>query len=324
MCCKPVNWVVTRVLLAVVGLSFTGCSGPDAPLAVRESSAFSLHRFAGGRPIKAVCTTGMVGDLVRHVGGRHVEVTLLMKAGVDPHLYKASPGDITLLGQADIIFYSGRNLEGKLGDLLGRLAKQKATFAVADALPADQLITGEHGHADPHVWFDVELWRRAASYVAVQLALFDEHHADDYLANAHAYQQQLRALHEETRAAIQSIPESRRVLITAHDAFRYFGRAYGIKVVGIQGISTEDEASVKRVNELVEMIVQSQAKAVFVESSVPERNMRSLIEGCRSRGHDVAIGGELFSDALGPEGTPEGTYVGMVRHNVRTMVQALR
>jgi manganese/zinc/iron transport system substrate-binding protein len=279
---------------------------------------------AGGYPIKAVCTTGMVADLVRNVGGPHVQVTQLMGEGVDPHRYEVSSGDVTRLDGADIIFYSGLHLEGKMADLFERLAKRRPTFAVAEYLDRTAVLEDEGHSDDPHVWFDVSLWSQAAAVVRDVLMKYDASHAGDYQANADRYRAKLAELHEYAKKEIASVPKERRVLVTAHDAFRYFGRAYAIEVKGIQGISTADEAGLRDIEELVEFIARRQIKAVFVETSVNDRNMRALVEGCRARGHTVTVGGELFSDAMGKEGTEAGTYVGMVRHNVDTIVRALK
>jgi manganese/zinc/iron transport system substrate-binding protein len=266
----------------------------------------------------------MVADLVKHVGGPHVTVNQLMGDGVDPHLYKASPGDMSQLEQADMIFYSGLHLEGKMGDVFVRLARKKPTYPVSERIPESRILEAGEGHFDPHVWFDVALWSEALPVVAEALAERDPAHAAEYRRNADAYRAELLKVHDECKQQISTIPMERRVLVTAHDAFRYFGRAYDIDVKAIQGISTETEAGVKEIDALVDFITAQKIKAVFVESSVNERNVRALVEGCKARGHDVVVGGELFSDAMGKDGTPEGTYVGMVRHNVRTIVNALR
>jgi manganese/zinc/iron transport system substrate-binding protein len=265
----------------------------------------------------------MVADLVRNVGGERVRVRPLMGEGVDPHTYKASPNDVVAIGSADIVFYSGLHLEGKMAEMLARQNRKKPTIAVAEHLnPEDVLEDG--GAYDPHVWFDVSLWSRCAGVVADALCAFDPSGETLYRANEKAYRGRLAKLHEWVKSELATVPNERRVLVTAHDAFRYFGRAYGIEVRGIQGISTESEAGVKQVNELVRFLVERKIKAIFVESSVSERNVKALVEGCAARGHEVRIGGELFSDAMGKEGTPDGTYEGMVRHNVRVIVAALR
>ncbi|HUE72252.1 MAG TPA: zinc ABC transporter substrate-binding protein [Pirellulaceae bacterium] len=283
-----------------------------------------MKQFTGKHPIRIVCTTGMVADLARNVGGEHVKVTALMKAGVDPHLYQASPGDVGLLTGADMVFYSGLHLEGRMTDLLENLADRKPAVAVTTAIPEDKILHDENGAHDPHLWFDVSLWSQAADAVRDALVAFDPPNADDYRTNCEAYQERLAKLHEETSAAIATIPKEQRVMITAHDAFQYFGRAYQIEVRGIQGISTDSEAGVKQINDLVSFLVERKIKAVFVETSVSDQNVRSLLEGCAARGHTVVIGGELFSDAMGAEGTAEGTYEGMIRHNVDTIVKALK
>ena len=311
----------TLVWLVLLGTA-AGCY--ELPTDGGSKSAARPHKFTGNHPIRIVCTTGMVADLARNIGGERVKVTALMKAGVDPHLYQASPGDVGLLSGADAVFYSGLHLEGRMTDLLENMAGQKPSVAVATAIPEDKILHDENGAHDPHLWFDVSLWSQAANAVRDTLAAFDPAHADDYRANAERYQQRLAELHEETSAAIAAIPKGHRVLVTAHDAFQYFGRAYKIDVRGIQGISTDSEAGVKQINDLVSFLVDRKIKAVFVETSVSDQNVRSLLEGCAARGHTVKIGGELFSDAMGAEGTPEGTYEGMIKHNVDTIVNALK
>lgn len=300
-----------------------GCGGSHTPYTPRE--AIDIHEtYRGNYPIKAVCTTGMVADLVRHVGGAHVEVIQLMGPDVDPHLYNANAGDVVQLDKADVIFYNGLHLEGKLSEVLAALARRRPTFAVAEYYPAEKVLASEELGMDPHVWFDVRLWNEARGVVQDVLMKFDPQHARDYETNSAAYQTKLAALDEYARVQLASIPKQQRVLITAHDAFRYFGKAYHVEVKGVQGISTESEASVRHINELVDYIVSNKIKAIFVETSVNERNMKSLLEGCQARGHDIKIGGTLYSDAMGPPGSDVGTYIGMVRHNVDTIVEALK
>jgi manganese/zinc/iron transport system substrate-binding protein len=266
----------------------------------------------------------MVADIAANVGGKHVAVTLLMGEGVDPHLYKASPADVSQLSRADTIFYSGLHLEGKLAELLERMGHRKPTIGVAERIATERILKDEHGARDPHVWFDVSLWSEAAAGAADALAVYDPPHADDYKENLKTYQAHLAELHQYAKDQLATVAKERRVLVTAHDAFRYFGRAYDIEVRAIQGISTDSEAGVRQVKELVDFIVERKIKAVFVETSVSDQNIRSLLEGCQARGHQVVIGGSLFSDAMGKGGTPEGTYEGMVRHNVDTIVSALK
>jgi manganese/zinc/iron transport system substrate-binding protein len=308
----------------------TGCNGGrdaadgETTSAPGEHSAQEKHRFDGSYPIQVVCTTGMVADIALHVGGGHVSVSGLMGEGVDPHLYRASPGDVSQLSRANIIFYSGLHLEGKLAELLERMGRRKPTVGVAEKVPSEKVLVDEHGARDPHVWFDVALWSEAVKALASALADFDSKHAEDYHLNATKYVERLMELDAYARERLASVPKDQRVLVTAHDAFRYFGRAYDVEVRGIQGISTDSEAGVRQVKELVDYLVERKIKAVFVETSVSDQNIRSLLEGCQARGHQVVIGGSLFSDAMGKDGTPEGTYEGMVRHNVDTIVAALK
>src|SRR5262245_25068144 len=271
-----------------------------------------------------VCTTGMVADVVRNVVGERYTVGQLMGEGVDPHLYESTPGDARQLEEARLIFYSGLHLEGKMGDLFRDMKKRKPTYAIAERIDDKLVLKNDEGRPDPHVWFDVELWSTTVDVVRDAMVEYDPAHAEEYRANAKAYKKKLAALHEYAKKELAKIPKERRVLVTAHDAFHYFGRAYNIEVKAIQGISTEDEAAVKRINDLVRFITERKIKAVFVESSVPHKNLEALVEGCRSEGHKVMIGGELYSDAMGQEGTPAGTYEGMVRHNVDTIVKALQ
>lgn len=285
----------------------------------------------GGQPSvngkwKVTTTTGMVADIVKRVGGERVEVTQLMGAGVDPHLYKASEGDIRRIEQADLIFYSGLHLEGKMVEIFEKIGKQKPVKAVTAGLAQNQLLAdpASPNSPDPHVWFDVSLWMKAVEQVRDDLSAFDPAHKDAYAANASAYLAELKELDQYARTQLASIPKEQRVLVTAHDAFQYFGRAYDVEVIGLQGISTASEYGLKDVQTLVETLASRNIKAVFVESSVPKRSIEAVVQGAAARQHTVKIGGELYSDALGAPGTPEGTYIGMVRHNVDTIVQALR
>jgi manganese/zinc/iron transport system substrate-binding protein len=284
-----------------------------------------VDQYAGGYPIHVLATTGMVADLVSEVGGEQVKVTQLMGAGVDPHLYKASPRDLSQLNEADMVFYSGCNLEGKMGDIFARMGRKKPTRAIAEGIAPSRVLENEERHHDPHLWFDVALWSEGIGVVRDALSTFDPKHAEEYAARARAYKEKLTELDGWAREELAKVPKEQRVLVTAHDAFRYFGRAYDIEVRGIQGISTESEAGVREINELVDFIARRKIKAVFVESSVSEKNIRALVEGCKKQhNHEVKVGGELFSDAMGEPGTPEGTYEGMIRHNVNTIVQALK
>lgn len=278
-------------------------------------------------PYDITSTTGMVTDIVRAVAGEKAVVEGIIGEGVDPHLYQATRSDVARLLNADVIFYSGLMLEGKMTDALIKVARKRPVYAVTELVDESVLLQPAEfaGHYDPHLWMDVSLWQKCAEMVARTLGdpRVDPSNAEYYMDNYKRYAEQLDALDAYAKKAVASIPETSRVLITAHDAFNYFGRAYGIEVLGIQGISTESEAGIADINGLVDLIVQRQIKAVFVETSVSEKNVRALIEGAGSRGHDVKIGGSLFSDAMGAPGTYEGTYVGMIDHNVTTIVRAL-
>ncbi len=278
-----------------------------------------------GRKLRVVATTSLVTDLVRKVAGERAEVTGLMGAGIDPHVYKASEGDVLALAEADAIFYNGLHLEAKMSDVLERIEGRRLTVAVADGVPRERLIaSAQFGAAyDPHVWFDVSLWMGAVEETRDALVELDPRHADEYRANARRYLAELRELDREVRRLAETVPREQRVIVTAHDAFNYFGRAYGFEVRGLQGISTVAEAGAADVQDLADFIAERRIPAIFVESSVPQQTIRAVQEAVESRGFDVEIGGELFSDALGDEGTPEGTYAGMVLHNVRTIVEAL-
>ncbi len=283
----------------------------------------AAHAFGG---LNIVATTGMVADITRHVVGEHGDVVALMGEGVDPHLYKPTASDARKIMNSDMIFYSGLLLEGRMTDTFLKAARMgKTVFPVTELIEETYLLEPPEfeGHWDPHVWMDVSAWSRAVEAVATALCEQDQEHCDEYKANAKQYNEQLAKLHSYAVSSISSIPKEQRVLITAHDAFNYFGRAYGIEVVGIQGLSTESEAGIEDVNRLVNMIVEKGITAVFVETSVSDRNVKALIEGAKSKGHEVTIGGRLFSDAMGKTDTYEGTYIGMIDHNITTITKAL-
>lgn len=277
-------------------------------------------------PYKVVTTVGMITDVVRQVAGDKAEVTGLIGPGVDPHLYKPTRNDVAALQSADVIFYNGLMLEGKMADLLVKVASGgKPVFAVTQKLDEKDLLEPAEleGHYDPHVWMDVAAWSKAVEVVAKALSEFDSGNAATYAANAERYQAELKKLHEYVRQVIGTIPKPQRVLITAHDAFNYFGRAYDIEVRGIQGISTESEAGLEDINRLVDFLVEREIRAVFVETSVAERNIRALVEGAKARGKAITVGGSLFSDAMGAAGTYEGTYIGMIDHNATLIARSL-
>jgi manganese/zinc/iron transport system substrate-binding protein len=274
-----------------------------------------------------VTTTTMITDMVENIGGDKVNVEGLMGSGVDPHLYKASEGDVSKLYNADIIFYSGLHLEGKLVEVFEKMAAQgKNTVAISDALDESTLIGSEYfaSNYDPHIWFDVDYWSTMTSYVTEKLSEQDPENADYYATNRDSYLEKIKALKAELTLKIEELPEDKRILVTAHDAFNYFGRLFGFEVVGLQGISTATEAGVQDVQRITQFIIDNEVKAVFIESSVPRRTVEALQAAVRDQNHEVIIGGELYSDALGSAGTPEGTYVGMYKHNVNTIVNALK
>lgn len=277
--------------------------------------------------LKVTTTIGQITDIVSNIGGEHVEVTGIMPSGVDPHVYKATQSDISKFENAAIIFYNGLHLEGKMTDVFEEMGKQKPTVAVAEAVDESELIpVMEDGVEvyDPHIWFDVRLWMKAAETVRDELAKADPDHRADYEANAAAYLAEMEKLDAYVRERIATIPEERRVLVTAHDAFGYFGKAYDIEVRGLQGISTAAEAGSKDVMDLRDYLVEKGIKAVFVETSVSDRSITAVIEGAKALGHELREGGTLYSDAMGEPGTEEGTYLGMVRYNVDTIVEALK
>lgn len=276
--------------------------------------------------IKIVTTTAMVNDIVRHVAGSRATVSCLIEAGVDPHLFKPTRGHIKQLQDADVVFYSGLTLEGRMVETFTQLQRSgKPVFAVTESLDKEYLRSPPDfaGHYDPHVWMDVAAWSQCVDHVASSLTKHDAAHADEYHANAKAYREELTKLDAYVRTAIQSIPEKQRVLVTAHDAFEYFSRAYKIEVKSVQGVTTESEAGVLDVNRLVDFLVDRKLPAIFVESSVNAKNIQAVIEGAASREVVVKIGGELYSDAMGSEGTYEGTYIGMIDHNATLIAAAL-
>jgi manganese/zinc/iron transport system substrate-binding protein len=277
-------------------------------------------------PYKVTCTVGMVTDAVRNVAGERAQVTGIIGEGVDPHLYQATRGDVAKLIEADIVFFSGLKLEGKMESVFETVKRKgRAVYAVTEKIDESLLLSPKEfaGHHDPHVWMHPKLWTHCVQRVADALSEFDPQGADLYQANAASYIKEIESLDQYAREVFATIPERSRVLVTAHDAFNYMAKAYGLEVRGIQGISTESEAGIADVNSLVDLLVERNVKAVFVESSVSEKNVRSLVEGAGSRGQQVKIGGTLFSDAMGPPGTYEGTYIGMIDHNVTTIVRAL-
>ncbi|HLV38096.1 metal ABC transporter solute-binding protein, Zn/Mn family [Xanthomarina sp.] len=277
--------------------------------------------------LNIVTTTTMITDLVKNIGGDKINLQGLMGSGVDPHLYKASEGDVSKLANADLIFYGGLHLEGKLVDVFEKMGRQNIkTIAISDALDQNTLISSDNfaGNYDPHIWFNVDYWIEITQYVAEQLSAANPENKDFFEANAKTYVEKLLVLKEKLHVTIETLPQDKRILVTAHDAFNYFGKAFGFEVVGLQGLSTATEAGVQDVQKLASFIIDKKVKAIFVESSVPKRTIEALQAAVISTGHDVAIGGTLYSDALGNAGTVEGTYIGMFEFNVNTIVNALK
>jgi manganese/zinc/iron transport system substrate-binding protein len=293
-------------------------------LSLATAAVLALPAAAQDR-LSVVATTGMIADAAREVGGELVDVTALMGPGVDPHAYRQTRSDIVATAQADLVLWNGLYLEAQLEDFLLELGETRPVVAVAEALPETQLIGSEdyEGRFDPHVWMNPNLWSRVV--LAVRDAMIEVHPEGEatFTANADAHLGELADLAVYAQTVLASVPADSRVLVTAHDAFNYFGAAYGFEVVGIQGISTESEAGLQRIAGLVDMLVARDIRAVFVESSVSDRNIRALIEGAAAQGHEVVIGGELFSDAMGEPGTYEGTYPGMIDHNATVIARAL-
>lgn len=278
-----------------------------------------------GEPLRVVATIGMITDVAERIGGEGVVVTGLMGPGVDPHLYKARAGDVRRLVEADLVLYNGLHLEAAMGEVLEEMGRRKRTVAVTEWIPREVLMTPPEyeGSYDPHVWFDVGLWMQAARRIGAALAEADPANGAEYEARTSSYVRELELLDAWVRERMGEIPRERRVLITAHDAFGYFGRAYGVEVLGLQGISTATEAGTADVQRLAATIVGRRIPAIFVETSISSRTIEAVQAAVRARGYGVGIGGTLYSDALGDGGTEAGTYIGMVRHNVNTMVNAL-
>ncbi|MGD9293918.1 MAG: zinc ABC transporter substrate-binding protein [Roseobacter sp.] len=292
--------------------------------AVISMGPMSQRARAAGK-IEIVATTGMIADAARTVGGDLVSVKGLMGAGVDPHAYRQTRSDIVAMTKADLVLWHGLYLEAQMESFFEDLARKKKVIAVTGSLPRDLLLAHEdyEGRFDPHVWMDPTLWSMVVEEVEKSLTEALPEGRGVFAENAARFKEELVALNAYTVDALSQLTPEQRVLLTAHDAFGYFGQAYGFDVMGIQGISTESEAGLNRISALVDVLVERDIRAVFVETSVSDRNIRALIEGAAAEGHEVRIGGSLFSDAMGPENTYEGTYLGMIDHNVTTIARAL-
>ena len=312
---------------ALFVFALSGCNEHSESSGTHDAAAsraeFTFGKIEREGPLQIVATTAMVAEVVQKVAGDLANVEALLGPGTDPHLYTPLRDDVLKLQQADAVFYSGLHLEGRMLYPLNALSRSKPVIGVADRLPKERLILAGPHAVDPHVWFDVELWAETLSVVQEALMRMLPAQANQIQANAQAYRQELAELDAYVRKEMGSIPPERRILITAHDAFTYFGRAYGVEVHGIQGINTESEAGVADIALLVRLVLEKKAPAVFVESAVSDRNIRALIEGCQSAGHPLKLGGELYADAMGPPDSEAKDYAGMVRSNVKTIAAAL-
>lgn len=298
-------------LAAVIALFVSGCgsSGSDTT--------------GSGEGLRVVATTNIVGDLATVIGGDDAQVTSLMEAGVDPHLYKATAGDIDTLRESELVFYGGLHLEGKMDEIFEEMSRTRPTVAVTRDIPEDRLISVDGDH-DPHIWFDVDLWAIAARTVTDAYREADPGNAAAYEDRYEAYVAELDGLTSRIEAAVTTVPERSRLLVTSHDAFAYFGRRYGFDVQGIQGISTAGEATTADIRRVAKLLADRRIKAVFVESATPRQTIDAVLAEARNQGWTATVGGELFADAAGSAGTPEGTYIGMVSHNVDLITGSLR
>lgn len=296
-------------LILILALSLSSC---------RRSVPF---KYVEGK-VNVVATTTMIGDLLNEIGKEHVSVTTVMNVGVDPHSFIPRPSVTRAISKADLVVTNGLNLEAKLGKVLHVLDDK--LLELGSFVPEESLIKDENGEIDPHFWFDVNLWTIAAEALTNRLILMDEENELDYLNNFNKYKEKLILLDEYIKEEVLLIEEEKRVLITAHDAFSYFGKAYGFNVLSIQGISTESEASAKDIKDLANLIVDNNVKAIYLESSIPETTIKSLIDAVKVMGHNVIIGGTLYSDSLGEEGSGAENYLDMVRHNIDTIIGGLK
>lgn len=292
-------------------------------------AAISGCNSDSGKPksnkLTIVCTTNIIADVVTQVVGDHAEINCLMGVGVDPHLYKASQGDVQLLTNADVIIYNGLHLEGKMAEILEKLGNRKVVLAMADGNPEDAYLTLGPGSdlKDPHFWFDPMLWMNGLKHVTKKLCELDTSNAELYTERLNTYSNRLEVLDDSLHTLFRSLPKNNRLLVTSHDAFQYFSRAYDFEVLALQGISTVSETSLKEITHAVDRVVKQQVRTVFVETSVSPQSIKALVEGCRSKGHDVEIGNTLYSDAMGAPGSPAGSYKGMLSYNAESIVNGL-
>ena len=318
---KPVLTGIVVIIAIIIGISTIIVQGID-DVKINDFENSNIY----SEKIVITTTTNVITDLVENIGGDHVSVTGLMGPGVDPHLYRPSASDVKALQNADIIFYNGLDLEGKMGDIFVKIGRDgTSVLAVSENIPSESLlILDTNGNFDPHIWWNVELWTEAAKVVATGLKEYDPKNSEKYDNNLLEYLNQLDTLNSNNLNKINSIPSEQRVLVTAHDAFQYFGYAYGFEELSIQGWSTDSEAGIREIQNLADEISKREIKALFVETSISPATIEALKAAVQDRGHNIVIGGELFSDAIGEKGTTEGTYIGAFTHNIDTIVKALK
>ncbi len=284
-----------------------------------------LEQKQPGEKLLIVCTTGMLGDVVHNICGDLHQVETIMGPGVDPHLYKASPNDIRLLQNADVIVHNGLHLEGKMGEIFEKLRREKLIIQWSDGIKEINLIsTSEYENSyDPHIWFDPDLFMMGAQFFVDEISAFDQKNSSKYQEQYSAYKKKVDSKQVELEAKISSVPMEKRILITSHDAFSYFGRKYDFQVKGLQGISTVSEFGIKDKLNLVNYILEKDVNVLFVESSVSSRSLKSVIETCEKKGHNIRIGGTLLSDAMDEKNKLGGTYLGMIEYNVNTIIESI-
>lgn len=321
--------VTSALLLAVLLVAACGQQAPVAqPTTAPAAEAEPAAAEPLAEPLNVVATTQQIADTVQNIGQDNINLTLLLGPGIDPHTYVATESDIATFQNADVIFYNGLLLEAQMSRVLDQIAESGAVtvVGVADQLDPLTLLNWEPEAGlpyDPHVWNDARLWTEVSYVIRDTLIELDPANAAAYEANATSYAAELEELHTYTLEQVERIPQELRVLVTAHDAFNYYGRAYGLQVEAVQGISTEAEASAADIQALADIIVERQVPAIFIETTISPRTIEAVLEAASAGGQQVRIGGELFSDAMGEPGTPQGTYIGMMRHNIDTIVSAL-
>ncbi len=312
------SWLKKASILWMIGMTFllVACNNES------ENNVKTSNEPHSDR-IQIVTTISQIGEPIEVIGGDRVDVESLMGPGVDPHLYKATQGDINTLQDADIILYNGLHLEGNMGEVFANMSANNTIVSLGESLDKEKFLMDEEGAIDPHIWFDVDLWKEALDVAVEELKQFSPEDADYFEENKQMYFSKLDELKKEAVEKISSIPEEQRVLVTAHDAFGYFGRMNDIEVIGLQGLSTEDEVGLSDIGSTVQLLIEKKVPAVFIESSINQSSIRAVIDGASKEGLEVTLGGELFSDAMGAKGTEEGTYLGMYHHNVNTIYKSL-